>query len=409
MIQNFLYVVKIKQIKNILMDSTVQEFLKKIHDPQYIEAQITSLSSAHIQDLYSQFMGLTTLSNLGNTCYLNAILQCLRHTMCLNTHLFTTQTSHRLFTNYHSVPKLGSSCLLLVNYIKIVQIMWENNSACLSPRGFKILLGETIDQFKNTQQHDAHELLVAILQSFHDALSKNVKYRITGEVVSEIDSQIQKAHTDWISYYQNKHSIILDIFSGQCRTQITCLTCQKQSFRFDPTMVQDVSFIPNSTLSQCLDHLITPEQLSEDNLYSCEQCHNRTRAWTARAFWTLPQVLILKFNRFHHQMVGKVSQSFKIEGHVQYPLSDLDLARYVASPLVTETKYDLYAVVCHSGTMSIGHYYSIVYHPNQKVWLCYNDGKLSTVEDPSQLDFNGDAYILFYRRKCSSKSNLIPE
>jgi ubiquitin C-terminal hydrolase len=326
--------------------------------------------------------------------------------------------NHLLETFNHDHSS-GAQCLLLANYIGIVKLMWGHANTRLSPIAFLTLLGTALPQFKGLHPHDAHEFLVTLLYSFHEMISNSVTYKFNGSIITDMDYQINKAHQDWISYYKNKHSFILDIFGGQDRTQITCSQCHQNFYRFDPTLIHDVpiggvkppltpqgSFHTSSDgassplhplgdLMQCLDQLVMPEQLNEDNLYQCDVCHTKTRAQTTLTFWTIPRIMILKLNRFSHQTD---SGSHKMEGKITYPVTGLDLSRYISSPLSGAANYDLYAVTCHVGSMLTGHYYSIVYNHLIKTWIIYNDGCTNLINDPN-LIISPDAYILFYRRR----------
>lgn len=376
------------------LSKKVQEFLKNIQKNPYVAQQIVSLSQINMIDIYQREIGNTGLENLGNSCYMNSIIQCLRHTMCLNHHLLTQQTQNVLVKNLDSCPNINANILFIVNYIKIVYTMWTNNSK-MSPISFKLLLGLIHSQFANRQQHDAHELLVKILQSFHDTLARNVKYRITGEIITDTDMHVKKAHDDWIKYYKNKHSIILDIFSGQLRTETQCQVCQKISYRFDPFLIIDLPALSGANLEQCFDQFVAVEQLIGENLYQCETCHAMTNAHKKITLWTLPQVLIIKFSRFQHQFTaGGHYHPNKISGPIDYPVTNFDLSKYISFPLSTQTKYHLYAVSCHHGTMGGGHYYAICHNQLQNVWINYNDERSSIIQNP----VCDDAYILFYEK-----------
>jgi ubiquitin C-terminal hydrolase len=87
---------------------------------------------------------------------------------------------------------------------------------------------------------------------------------------------------------------------------------------------------------------------------------------------------------------------------VDFPLYNLDISTFVTDleflkQSGLETKYDLYAIINHYGTLHFGHYISIVKNPKDSKWYKYDDSSRSLVqEDQLQKEF---AYILFYIRK----------
>ena len=279
----------------------VKELLNQAGDSDVIKQHVTSLSE--IIDNHRINPTLTGLDNLGNSCFMNSVLQCLRYLRILTQNLLDHQTQFTLLNNLkrtHQHPEQqGLHILLLINYMKIVDMMNSGNNE-LSPMCFRILLGQIGSQFNNTSQQDAHECLVILLQSFHYSLSKPVTYEIHGSIVTDLDQQIHKAHLDWIAYYQNKNSVIVDLFGGQLRTEIRCVKCQHVFSCYDPIMILDLPIVSaqNVDLYQCLKQMVVVEQLGLDNLYLCGKCQTRTQALQQRTLWKLPPILIIKLTRF---------------------------------------------------------------------------------------------------------------
>jgi ubiquitin C-terminal hydrolase len=375
------------------LSQKIRRLMTNIQDPSYVTQQIESLSGLDVV----KKNGLTGLDNIGNTCYMNSVIQCLRHTTPLNNYLLTQATSKTIAKNFDENKGTCKATIMLVNYIKVANIMWTHDRSRVSPISFKVLLGINFDSFANNSQHDAHELLISFLQSFHDTVARNVTYRITGEIITDIDSHIKKAHDDWISYYKNKHSIILDIFSGQLRTELTCLSCEKVSFTFDPIMVIDLPIVSDAPLNICLDAFTKSEQFSEDNLVECGHCKQRTRAYKKNTLWKLPEILIIKFNRFTYEFNGGVYSSKKNNCRITYPMKGFDAIKYTSSPLITKSSYDLYAIICHMGTMNTGHYYAVCFNEVINSWVRYDDGNVSLLTELSEAIIQ-HTYILMYRR-----------
>lgn len=373
-----------------------------------IMGQIKNLieSNDKICDVDNYRLGLCGLYNLGNTCFMNTILQCLRHTTLLNRYLLNPKVFRIVMKNSQNDTSIEFNCkiALLCQYMKIMVDLWENKSGYVIPSQFSSLLSKTIccGRFSDGDQHDAHEFMINILDIFHEVLSRNVTYKITGIVINDYDRHIQKAHEAWASHYKNRHSAILDIFSGQLQTRTICPNCHIVSFKYDPSMAFDIS-IPSMvdgvlSIYQCLDNYIKPEQLSEDNMYNCDHCKQKHKACQIRAIWTLPNILIIKFNRFKHKLTPLGYQVNKITTYIDYPLINLDLAKYISSPITGQSKYDLYAVANHTGNAHGGHYYACCYSEIKNKWYQYNDISTSEISNMDSI-ITQNAYMLFYKRR----------
>jgi ubiquitin carboxyl-terminal hydrolase 8 len=386
--------------------SKLELFIRKAQQSDFVRMQIKNLSQDNMIDIYNKKVGSSGLENIGNTCFMNAILQCLRHTILLNGYLFGHQIQDVLIRNLEIQSISNAQIALLINYIKVVSTLWENDGGVLAPLSFKAIFCHVYKQFDGYDHHDAHECLVTLLSSFHETLSRNVKYKITGEVINDLDQQIKKAHEDWATYYKNRHSAILDIFSGQLQTKIVCQNCQKTTHKYDPVMALDLP-LPNKssqtsqmsyTIYECLNNYVEPEQLTLDNVCYCEHCKTRSCAYRVISLWTLPNVLIIKLSRFHYSVINSTYRMNKISDFIHYPLTDLDLSKHVSSPLDERTKYDLYGVVCHQGTPEFGHYYAYCYHPLKGQWFSYNDEQVKPIDNKESI-ITSSAYILFYQKK----------
>ena len=96
----------------------------------------------------------------------------------------------------------------------------------------------------------------------------------------------------------------------------------------------------------------------------------------------------------------------KINTKVNYPLTDLDLSKYIISNNTTKKsiKYDLFAVANHYGTLSFGHYTAFCKNSITGKWYEFNDSIVSEINDLSSI-ITSNAYVLFYRQKELSKLN----
>jgi ubiquitin C-terminal hydrolase len=80
------------------------------------------------------------------------------------------------------------------------------------------------------------------------------------------------------------------------------------------------------------------------------------------------------------------------------------------STTIFQNAYDLYAIILHSGGLSAGHYTTLlkVLKDNENMWTLVDDVNIYAMnEDPDTLEVSKNAYMLFYRRRKFSSSNVI--
>ncbi len=61
------------------------------------------------------------------------------------------------------------------------------------------------------------------------------------------------------------------------------------------------------------------------------------------------------------------------------------------------TKYDLVGVVCHSGTVRYGHYFTYALSSTDRCWYEFNDSWVNRVDVSEVASLTSAAYMLVYR------------
>ncbi len=347
--------------------------------------------------------GLTGLENLGNTCYLNSVIQALSHTYELHEFLEDTSWEKSANNNFNT--------LLLVEYDKLLRLMWSQNCV-IAPRGFvsfvqKLAKKNNNMKFVGWNQNDAGEFLIFILDGFHKAISRSVDISIEGNVSNDNDKIALKCLTRFKELVQTDYSEMIDIFYGMEATIIYDTGGSGRrikkgpalSIASEPFFVLSVPLPPNAeTLYRCLDVHTEPELLDGDNQWFNEDLGKggaKQDVVKQLMYWTLPRVLIIDIKRYNY--TGSKNQR-----HVDFPLDALDMRKYVIGYDKEKYIYDCYAVLNHSGSMRGGHYTAYVRNAADR-WYHFNDNNVKEIRTSTVV--SPKAYCLFYRIRSKNKSN----
>ncbi|XP_074090797.1 ubiquitin carboxyl-terminal hydrolase 50 isoform X4 [Macrotis lagotis] len=121
----------------------------------------SSVKESSMAQQHSQ--GVTGLRNLGNTCYMNAILQCL----CSISPLVEYFLSGKYITALQTDSGEAATA-----FAYLMTDMWLGDSDCVSPEVFRSAIGKIYPTFLKRTQQDAQEFLIYVLNELHEALKK---------------------------------------------------------------------------------------------------------------------------------------------------------------------------------------------------------------------------------------------
>ncbi|XP_064125015.1 ubiquitin carboxyl-terminal hydrolase 2 isoform X1 [Loxodonta africana] len=332
--------------------------------------------------------GLAGLRNLGNTCFMNSILQCLSNTRELRDYclqrLYLRDLSHS--SSAHTA--------LMEEFAKLIQTIWTSSpNDVVSPSEFKTQIQRYAPRFVGYNQQDAQEFLRFLLDGLHNEVNRvTVRPKSNPENLDRLPDD-EKGRQMWRKYLEREDSRIGDLFVGQLKSSLTCTECGYCSTVFDPFW--DLSLpiakrgYPEVTLMDCMRLFTKEDVLDGDEKPTCCRCGARKRCIKKFSIQRFPKILVLHLKRFSESRI----RTSKLTTFVSFPLRDLDLREF-ASENTNHAVYNLYAVSNHSGTTMGGHYTAYCRSPGTGEWHTFNDSSVTPMSS-SQVR-TSDAYLLFY-------------
>ncbi|XP_045528631.1 ubiquitin carboxyl-terminal hydrolase 2-like isoform X2 [Pieris brassicae] len=353
-------------------------------------------SSEPQTDQHSTASGLNGLRNIGNTCFMNSVFQCLSNTRPLLEYVSDDKYTADINTTL--------SCMkgaLIKAFASVIKELWRSGErdTVVNTTSLKSQVQRFAPRFMGYSQQDAQEFLRYLLEGLHEDVNRvTIKPKPILTEIEDSLSDAAKAAEAWNRYLRMEDSRVGDIFVGQLKSTLRCTHCKHDSVTFDPFW--DLSLpIPSRTgnlkLQQCLQHFVKEEELDGDEKPTCSKCGVRRKCLKWFTVQKFPQVLVLHLKRFSptERFRGKLSVV------VEFPLTGLDMSPLSANK-TSSAVYNLYAVSNHSGTTYSGHYTAYCKHPYTGDWHEYNDSRVSPIKPRDVV--SSEAYVLFYELASST-------
>ena len=343
-------------------------------------------------EIKQKLKGLTGLTNLGNTCYINSCIQILSHTPDLNmvlNHNYKKKINH---VNTHDYT-------ILIEWDNLRKLMWSQN-CIISPGRFikqlqTISIHKNREEFSDFSQNDSSEFFLFLIDCFHNALSREVNVEITGNPKNDTDNLAILCFNKMKEIFKKEYSEIFEIFYGLQISQIISLEPETHGNIInntpEPFMILNLPIPPihSPSLLDCLNLYVEGEILEGENSWYNDNTKLKQSIQKKLIFWSLPKILVIDIKRFNPINFNK-NQIF-----ISFPLTELNLNDYTIG-YQNNNIYDLYAIINHHGITHGGHYYSFI--KNENKWFCFNDTNVSEITDLNKL-FTPFAYCFFYKRR----------
>ena len=302
--------------------------------------------------------------NVGNTCFLNSVLQCMFKLKALNAVLDEKQVEattpeqvfYQEFNDLRRLVKGGNCMVQPRRFVQAVRDLAAHRKNA---------------DFSDNRQNDAAEFALFLIDCLHDAMKGARPALPVAETVSTVAEDVErKCQLLMNERYKNDYSEMVQLFCG-IHLSVIADEVKMRAVLAEPFMTLEVPVKAN--LLECLKAYSEESDLD----WTDESSKTQIRCKQKIIIHQLPPILIINLKRFG-------------QGKKNNAVVDIPLSFSISSELGGQHTYELSSVCNHSGSLNGGHYTAQV--KINDAWTLVDDDAFAPSANFS------NAYCLFYER-----------
>lgn len=368
------------------------------------------------------------LKNLGNTCYMNSCIQCLKH--CFP------------FAYYILKEYMPNPSSIGYQFQKLMKDLFSEKSST-DASDFKDKIGNQYSIYQSKKQYDSCHFFLHLLKTLNDEIlssnsniiiesqsnsesespskspsessespsenesdnndlqsrSKNKcnrKEKNQGNNIFNINEERQKINKKKSEFFSKNNTKFNRLFVGFLINEIEyCCNHNKihQSVCSYNYINLDIIDYNNGQrlddLKRCLEYYTKDFYMTGNNRIYCSKCKSSVKGISRIKIVDLPEILVINLRR----VVGNNYYSH----YVDYPVN-LDLSKYIkGDKLDYSTLYTLKGIIQHYGNDDGGHKIAICNNFSNNNWFYYSDDSEPRLIDETKI-FSYTSHLFFYER-----------
>lgn len=342
------------------------------------------------------------LANLGNTCYLNSLLQCL-NAVGLADVMGARDADAREPLADHGAQARTNVFRALVSTLKALSV--QRQAKVLRPQTFVDALQRNADalgmpDFAGWGQNDVAELYSLLGDCIHEATKTEARVRVSVTDESRM-TPIDKCCLEKLtSYLTTQHSIAAKSLAG---LEVGVVTTTEGEYISAKPEIYYVLAVPvpteASTVEDCVKAFSANSMLTGNNQFrmpdGAANAGTLVDAVQRHIIWLAPQFLVVEA-RLYKPQAPTLRAVHIPKGHERLQASSTLSLPIWSSGEADSVRYGLCGVAYHrGGSREGGHYTAVVRNRAGQKWNC-NDTSVS--ELPKGSGWPAGGYCFFYRK-----------